>query len=140
MSQEFKVGDSVEILGRKAGGHQIGDKGIISKLNYTTYSGEICHMVLVESKGSEYFSAESDLKLLTNKTKSMSKLNEIFKSLSRTEPEKSFVKVGITDKNDELTPEGTTLFLSYLLEKNKADFNATVVQPLLAEQEKECNH
>ncbi len=71
-----------------------------------------------------------------NKTSNMS-LKSIYKNLTRQEPEKSFVKAGITDESDSLTSDGTELFIEWLFEKNKADFNTEVVQPILKEQEEE---
>ncbi len=73
----------------------------------------------------------------TNKNNPMS-IKSIYKNLTRKEPEKSFVKAGIMDQNDELTPEGHDLFIGFLLEQNKEAFNTTVVQPILKEQEEEC--
>lgn len=55
---------------------------------------------------------------------------------AKTEPEKSFIKAGITNMDGSFTSEGKEAFLSYLLEKNKDDFNTTIVQPLLAEEVK----
>jgi hypothetical protein len=55
----------------------------------------------------------------------------------KSEPEKTFQKVGITDEKDELTADGTVLFHNWMFEKNKAEFNTAVAQPLLAEQEAE---
>ncbi len=52
------------------------------------------------------------------------------------EPEKSFIKAGVMDSNENLTNEGQSLFLTYLLKKNGEDFKTTVIDPILAEDAK----
>ena len=50
------------------------------------------------------------------------------------EPFKSYRKVGITDGDDILTIEGTTIFLSWLLREDIAkDFKKEVVDPMIKE-------
>lgn len=64
-------------------------------------------------------------------------LVSIVKNMFRTEPEKSFIKAGIMNSDNSLTIGGKEVFINYLFELNKADFNTKIVQPLLTEQEAE---
>lgn len=77
----------------------------------------------------------NDLKLKNNSASFMSNLIEKFKFLTKSEPEKSFIKAGIIDANGNLTTDGQALLIQYLLEKTKDDFNKDVVQPLLKDSE-----
>ena len=70
----------------------------------------------------------------TNNTNKTMSLIQTFKSIIRTEPEKSFVKAGVLDESLELTHGGTALFIQYLFEKNKEDFKTSVIDVILAEQ------
>lgn len=71
------------------------------------------------------------------KTTNMSSLVSKFKSIVRSEPEKSFVKAGVMNDNEELTAAGVDLFLAFLLDKHGEDFKTSVVDKILAEQEKD---
>ena len=72
------------------------------------------------------------------KIKNMS-LKDSFRSAFKSEPEKSLQKTGITNSADELTSDGQTVFLGWMLKKYGADFKKEVVDPILAEQEKSKN-
>jgi hypothetical protein len=74
-----------------------------------------------------------DLKKVSNK-KSMS-IKEKFIISLLPEPEKSFRKAGITNSDGLITADGQTLLMTWLLNKNKKEFNEEVVQPLLKEEE-----
>lgn len=63
-------------------------------------------------------------------------LGEIHKLAFKKEPEKSFIKAGITDTSDALTQDGRILFLGWLLEQNKEAFKKEVVDPILEEMKK----
>lgn len=52
------------------------------------------------------------------------------------EPEKTFIETGILDQNEELTPDGKTLLLNFLLTKYKDEFNKEVVTILKEAQDK----
>ena len=77
------------------------------------------------------------LKLINNNNNIMTNLTSKLKLLTKGEPAKTFIKTGITNEQDILTPEGTELFLNWLFEKNKADFAKEVATPLLEEEGKE---
>lgn len=68
-----------------------------------------------------------------NSQPAMSKITEVFKSLTRKEPQKSFVQAGITDSNDMLTADGQAIFLAYLLQQEGDAFKTAVVDPLITE-------
>ncbi len=73
--------------------------------------------------------------------KDMSLISKLLLSL-KSEPEKSFIKVGVANPDGTFTCEGKELFLNWLVQdKATADrFNAEVVQPLLAQmkEDKDC--
>lgn len=69
-------------------------------------------------------------KLTNNKTIIMSLVAK-FKSIVRTEPEKTLVKVGVLDEELSLTTEGKDLFLQFLFEKNKVEFKTEVADKLV---------
>ncbi len=75
-------------------------------------------------------------KSLTSSTL-MSTLLEKGALIFKGEPEKTFRKMGITNCDDNLTPDGQTLFLSYLLRKNGADFKTEVVDKMVEEDKKD---
>lgn len=54
----------------------------------------------------------------------------------KPEPQKSFIKAGITNGDGVLTNEGAELFLAWLLQSNGDAFKTAVVDPILAEDEK----
>lgn len=89
--------------------------------------------------GTEWWVYNSDIipnELRTN-PKNMNSLTEKIRLLKKPEPEKSFIKAGVTTMSGDFTSEGQVVFLQYLLEKNKDDFNTTVVQSILADKEHE---
>jgi hypothetical protein len=53
----------------------------------------------------------------------------------KSEPEKSFIKAGITNIDGSFTSEGLQVFTAWLLKKYGNDFKAEVVDMLLAETE-----
>lgn len=69
---------------------------------------------------------------LTN-TQNMNLLEKA-KLAVKGEPDKSFIKAGVMTMEGDLTPEGTQLFLNYLLAKHGADFKKDVVDPISAEE------
>lgn len=62
----------------------------------------------------------------------MSALKETFASLRKNEPEKTFIKAGVLDSNENLTLEGQEVFLSFLLGKFGAEFKTEVVDKIVA--------
>lgn len=78
----------------------------------------------------------SETLLTKSKTTTMSILEKA-KLIMKKEPNKTFIKAGIMDMNDSLTSEGKELFINFLLEKNQDAFKKEVVDPILAEQEKD---
>lgn len=73
-------------------------------------------------------------KLETKENKVIGTLKSIWKSINRSEPEKTYIKAGILNDNEEFTDEGKVLFLEYLLGKNP-EFKA-VAEQIVAEKEK----
>lgn len=64
-------------------------------------------------------------------------LIEKAKLIFKSEPQRSFQKVGVTDAQDNLTEEGKDLLLNWLLTKNGDEFKKAVVDPILEEEKKE---
>jgi hypothetical protein len=78
--------------------------------------------------------AEIEIINKSNDKKSMTNLKEKFSNLFMKEPKKSFVKAGIKNNNDTLTPDGKDLFVDWLFTKHEDEFKKEVVDPLLAEE------
>jgi len=68
----------------------------------------------------------------------MTNLKSKIKNLFRSEPEKSFIKTGIMNESEELTQDGKDIFLSWLFEQNKEEFNEEIVKKLLESEKKDC--
>lgn len=66
----------------------------------------------------------------------MSNLKEKFALLMKKEPQRSFQKAGITNAQDELTPEGVELYTAWRFKKDEDEFKKEVVDPILAEDKK----
>ena len=58
-------------------------------------------------------------------------LREMFVLAFKKEPQKSYIKAGIMDTDENLTDDGKDVFLTYLINKD-ADFKKEVVDPILA--------
>lgn len=79
---------------------------------------------------------DGDMRFIRNvKNTNMNSLVQKFRLMSKTEPEKSFIKKGVMDIDGNLTEEGTALFLAFLVEKNKVEFNKDVVSQIEVEEE-----
>lgn len=78
-----------------------------------------------------------ELKLVKKGTSKMSSVSDKFAALLKGEPEKSFFKAGLTNKDDSFTDEGKQVFEAWLLKKFKSEFNTEVVQPILEEMKEE---
>lgn len=66
----------------------------------------------------------------------MTNLITKFKSIIKSEPNKTLEKAGVIDSNDNLTSDGKELFINYLFEKSKADFTKEVVEKLVEDNNK----
>lgn len=131
---------------------KVGDKVIVDKV-YEVVCGTFANKLVdyfILTQVEEYFRYEGyknnikidecsccykiqHFKLLeTNQNKIMN-IKELFALSFKKEPQKSFVKAGITDSNDMLTTDGQEIFLTYLLNKNGDAFKTEVVDALLAE-------
>ena len=79
---------------------------------------------------------ESSLELYKeNNSSFMSSLKDIVSGFFITEPQKSRLAAGITDKEGQLTSEGKDVYLNYLLSKDTT-FDADIVAKVIAAQEK----
>ena len=76
--------------------------------------------------------------LIKDKRNIMTNLLSKFKNMNLGEPDKSFLKVGVTDDKGDVTEEGKSVFNQFLFDKYKDEFNEKVVQPLL-EADKELD-
>ena len=92
--------------------------------------------------GQDKWAFEFQLKLVSsveqNKAeKKTMNIKEQFLLAITAEPQKSFRKAGITNGDDLLTDDGQKVFLSWLLKQNQDTFKKEVVDPILADIEKE---
>lgn len=73
--------------------------------------------------------------------KTMSLISKLMLSL-KSEPEKSFIKAGITNADGTFTCEGKELFINWLFqdEATRTKFNTEVAQPILEQikEDKDC--
>lgn len=79
--------------------------------------------------------AENYKNYKNNKT-IMSNLITTFKNITRSEPNKTFVKAGVMNEDLSLTSEGKELFIQFMFDKHATEFKTEVVDAILAEQEK----
>ena len=129
---KFKIGDRVAYI--KDGVAYIKD-GVISQTHGLEFSGTTVSGV-TSSISNGYYNNCANLLLITNQeTKSMN-LTEKFALAFKGEPEKSFIKAGVMKSDETLTEDGKQLFMTYLLRQHGDDFKKTVVDPILAEEEK----
>ena len=137
---KYKIGDKVKaIKGKEAvcGGckdHEF--------LMITQVSGSIYTYSAYDKNGKLFNNCscykDEDLEFYSSQDQVINKnmnLIEKYYLMTKGEPERSFFKAGITDKQDLLTTEGSQLFLNFLLNKFGADFKKEVVDPILAEEE-----
>lgn len=134
--QEFKVGDMVEVI-RTAGN----DK------EHGLHVGDVSRIILYEQtrkyyfleKAPERYMNQEQLRLVKNNSLTaksiMKNLITSFSNLFTPEPQKSFLKAGITDQSGNITPDGSTVFVTWLLNQNQAAFKAAVVDPINAQNE-----
>ena len=73
--------------------------------------------------------------LMGKLSKSMTTMIEAWKLSRKPEPQKTFIKAGVTEENGDFTSEGKLLFNAFLLEKYGDEFKKEVVDPLLEAQE-----
>lgn len=81
--------------------------------------------------------AYSDITFPTIKPTTPMSLITQFKQLFTTEPQKTFIKLGITTESGTLTDEGVALLIQHLFHKEQETFYTEVAKPLFDEQEKE---
>jgi len=132
---QYNIGDRVECLANC----NKGKKGTIVKICadrvYVKYDD--CSEGN-SVKPSKYYKLISCDKTNNVVGKTMSSLKEAFVMAFLGEPEKSFRKAGITNGDGLLNCEGRELFENWLFQQNKDKFNSDVVQPILADMDKEC--
>jgi hypothetical protein len=90
----------------------------------------------IGSKEGNKCSCTGDWELVTNNITNMSIIQK-FALAFKKEPEKSFVKAGITNSDDFLTEDGLKIFLAWMLKKHGEEFKTDVVDGLLEEIAKE---
>lgn len=131
---KFKIGDKVVRINTHNGNLNVGDTGVVEKISF----GSPLLITVRADKDSSIGTDRHDecnLELINSVNNKNMNLIEKAKLAFTPEPEKSFIKAGIVDSNENFTDEGRELFLTYLLQKNKDDFKTTVIDPILAEVE-----
>jgi len=134
----FKVGDRVLMTnsGWHSSPYDVGKSAIVVGIEgEKVYFKGDCEFKM-NSDWSWYQAFELINEPIINKvTKTfMSSIIERAKLASKSEPQKSFQKAGITDSGDNLTSEGRDVFLNWLLQKHGAEFKKEVVEVILAEE------
>ena len=127
----FKIGDAVRCINKDANPNSrliIGNIYIVTKVD-----GNRLWFDNYNDSWSDY---QFELVHLIVKEKNMN-IKSVWNQIKRSEPEKTFNKLGITDENDELTAEGLSLYQNWRFQQDKAQFKTEVADPILAEQEKE---
>lgn len=63
-------------------------------------------------------------------------LKQTLRRITRKEPQKSFIEIGVTDEDGNLTPDGRNDFVQYLFDTKlgQEDFYETVVKPVAEEE------
>lgn len=146
--QKYKVGDRVAIHPTAIGQCGVFETHIEAvgiEIIGLYDDGINYHYNVIDANGNKLAKCERCLKEahmagLLNQNQSNNIMGTIIdkvRQMRLKEPEKSFVKAGIANTDGTLTKDGEQLFNEWMFEKNKADFNNEVVQPLLAEIEKE---
>lgn len=140
---KFQVGDRVV---RTKGSHYgmfVGDEGTVTEVNDGSHSfsvsvkmdknGDIAPSCNAENL--KLLSSVSNIKNALTGKPIMQNLVTTFKSLFVAEPQKTFQKAGIVDTNGDLTPDGTKVFLAWMLQTNGVAFKTAVADQIVAEQE-----
>jgi len=131
----MQIGDRV-MLNR---GSNMGIEGVIAERYIGDFTSDCPSdrgwMIRIDGENSHSSYLESWLTLINNK-KTMN-IKEKFTLAFKSEPEKSFRKLEITNGDDFLTEDGQKIFLSWLLKKHGPDFKKEVVDDLLKEKEDE---
>lgn len=119
----FKIGDKVKVIGNTcAHGSPIG-RELTLKIRYGSDA-----WLVVET--SNYYK-DNDLELLTKNKTIMENIKDKFVLAFLGEPEKTFRKVGITNGDGFLTPDGQGVFLAWLLKANGDKFKTEVADDML---------
>lgn len=129
---KFKVGDVGQVIDVRYNNPYI----CINGLNHLVSDGDKLELVeeLTAQPQKDYsFSLKPEL---TNNKTIMSNLITIFKNITRSEPNKTFVKAGVMNEDLSLTNEGQQLFIQYLFDTYADEFKTKVVDKIVAEQEK----
>lgn len=135
-SMPFNPGDKIQRISGMdhPSGMSLGEKYTVSH-----YSGPYTSITVSEIPHETWDINNFILVSLATETMPKLSLIEKIKLASKAEPEKSFIKAGITTMSGDFTTEGKDAFLSWLLEENKTAFNTDIVQPLLAEKDEEAS-
>lgn len=129
----FKLGDRFQVVGNLVNNSDI--EGQIATI--IGMHSKTCFRVRFESGNiCENWYEQGDMRLIEEKSKSMSSLKQKFAIAFKGEPEKSFIKAEIMNVDESLTDDGESLLLAFLLKKFGAEFKTEVVDVILAEDEK----
>lgn len=138
-TSKFKIGDRVVRINTQNGNLNVDDTGVVEKIQYESASFMITVRADKDSSFGPERHYECNLQLISSVNNKNMNLIEKAKLVFKSESEKSFIKAGVMDSNENLTTDGKELFLTYLFEKNKDDFKTTIIDPILAEEEANTN-
>lgn len=134
MSQ-FRDGDRVRCIegGTKSSAWKLGREFTIKNLtNNIVWPLEGSCVEDMQGKG--VYTDSLEMVSNSKKDKDMDIIQQ-FRLSMKGEPEKSFIKAGIMDINENLTNDGKQLFIEWLLKENGDQFKKEVVDPILADME-----
>ncbi len=135
---QYYVGVRVECLANKNEGKSGTITHIIDGMYYVEYDD--CSTGC-STKPEKYYKIIPGCKTNNAPAQKMSLISKLMLSL-KSEPEKSFIKAGITQASGEFTCEGKELFINWLFqdEATRTKFNTEVAQPILEQikEDKDC--
>lgn len=129
---KFEIGDTVKRLFCNNGGLDIGQTGKVIEMRVEN-SNESYRL----DKGTGSWHEGARLELVS-KTNNITNMQEKFLNLFIEEPEKSYRAIGLLDSKGIITPDGTAIYLTWLLKQDK-NFDAAVAQPLITASKTEKN-
>lgn len=136
---KLKVGDRVKLLNLdRSGGDEkyIGRTWEITSVKSSSYDADLFDDKTGKLIPKGYTLVESEVELLKFSYKNMS-IKEKFALSLTPEPQKTFRKLGITNGDNLMTEEGSTIFLTWLLSQHQDAFKKEVCDDMLKEQEEE---
>lgn len=131
----MEIGDRVKSLFPST----LGEEGVLVRLSRKKYVRD-CWLVkgfTVDATPEDGYAVYSEKYLeIIGKGNNMN-IKSTWNAIKRSEPEKTFHKLGITDDNDDLTEEGLSLYQNWKFQQDKTTFKTEVADKIAAAQDDE---